>query len=37
MRHPGHLLANPLARRDAWHDLLLLRRTLDAESSQGRE
>jgi uracil-DNA glycosylase len=37
MRHPGHLLANPLARRDAWHDLLLLRRTLDAKPSQGRE
>ena len=30
MRHPSHLLANPLSRRDAWHDLLLLRRTLDA-------
>lgn len=35
MRHPGHLMANPLSRRDAWHDLLLLRRTLDA-ASQGR-
>ncbi len=29
MRHPAHLLANPLSRRDAWQDLLLLRRTLD--------
>ncbi len=29
MRHPSHLLANPLSRRDAWHDLLLLRCTLD--------
>ena len=33
MRHPGHLLANPLSRRDAWHDLLLLRRTLDAATA----
>ncbi len=35
MRHPGHLMANPLSRREAWHDLLLLRRTLDG-ASQGR-
>ena len=34
MRHPGHLLANPLARRDAWHDLLLLHGTLDAVSQR---
>ncbi len=32
MRHPAHLLANPLARREAWQDLLLLRTTLDAAS-----
>ena len=36
-RHPGHLLTNPLSRRDAWHDLLLLHSTLNPESSQGRE
>ncbi|TLU73590.1 uracil-DNA glycosylase [Lichenicoccus roseus] len=34
MRHPSHLLANPLARREAWQDLLLLRTTLDADRSQ---
>ena len=37
MRHPGHLLANPLSRRDAWHDLLRLRNTLDTDLSQARE
>lgn len=29
MRHPGHLLANPPSRRDAWHDLLLLHGAMD--------
>lgn len=37
MRHPNHLLANPLSRRDAWHDLLQLRAALDAKPSQGRD
>ena len=37
MRHPAHLLANPLSRRDAWHDLMLLRSTLTANSSQERD
>ncbi len=37
MRHPGQLLANPACRREAWHDLLLLRTTLDAEASQPGE
>ncbi len=31
MRHPSYLLSHPMARRDSWADLLLLRRTLDAE------
>ena len=31
MRHPSYLLSHPTARRDSWTDLLLLRRTLDAE------
>lgn len=30
--HPAYLLRNPVAKRDAWTDLLLLRRRLDAES-----
>ncbi len=34
MRHPSHLLANPPSRREAWHDLLLLRRTLDARPAR---
>lgn len=34
MRHPGHLLSNPLSRREAWHDLLLLRSTLTALSQE---
>ncbi len=34
MRHPSYLLANPMARREAWQDLLLLRTTLDANPSQ---
>jgi DNA polymerase len=34
MQHPDHLLAQPAARRDAWADLLLLRRTLDEETAQ---
>ncbi len=29
--HPAYLLRNPAAKRDAWADLLLLRRTLDGE------
>ncbi len=29
--HPAYLLRNPIAKRDAWADLLLLRRTLDGE------
>jgi DNA polymerase len=28
--HPAYLLRNPAAKKDAWHDLLLLRRRLDA-------
>ena len=28
--HPAYLLRNPSAKREAWHDLLLLRRRLDA-------
>ncbi len=32
MLHPAYLLRTPGAKRDAWADLLLLRRTLDAES-----
>ncbi|BDG73670.1 uracil-DNA glycosylase [Roseomonas fluvialis] len=31
--HPAYLLRTPAAKRDAWADLLLLRRTIDAESS----
>ena len=34
MRHPGQLAANPAWRREAWHDLLLLRATLDSDASQ---
>ena len=34
MRHPSYLLTNPMARREAWQDLLLLRTTLDAESTR---
>jgi DNA polymerase len=29
--HPAYLLRNPVAKRDAWADLLLLRRTLDSD------
>jgi DNA polymerase len=29
--HPAYLLRNPVAKRDAWADLLLLRRTLDGD------
>jgi DNA polymerase len=32
--HPAYLLRTPAAKRDAWADLLLLRRTLDAQSHQ---
>jgi DNA polymerase len=32
--HPAYLLRNPAAKREAWHDLLMLRRRLDGE---GRE
>ncbi|MCQ4160689.1 uracil-DNA glycosylase, partial [Roseomonas sp. GC11] len=31
--HPAYLLRNPAAKREAWADLLLLRRTLDAENT----
>ncbi|MFC4169757.1 uracil-DNA glycosylase, partial [Teichococcus aestuarii] len=30
--HPAYLLRNPAAKREAWADLLLLRRTLDGEN-----
>lgn len=33
--HPAYLLRTPAAKRDAWADLLLLRRTIDAESTRG--
>jgi uracil-DNA glycosylase len=32
--HPAYLLRNPAAKRDAWHDLLLLRRRLDEEGAR---
>ncbi len=32
MLHPAYLLRNPGAKRDAWTDLRLLRRTLDADA-----
>ncbi|EFH10456.1 uracil-DNA glycosylase [Teichococcus cervicalis] len=31
--HPAYLLRNPAAKREAWADLLMLRRTLDRENS----
>jgi DNA polymerase len=31
--HPAYLLRNPAAKRDAWADLLLLRRSIDAENA----
>ena len=34
MRHPATLLATASMRREAWHDLLLLRSTLDGLASQ---
>ena len=34
MLHPAYLLRTPGAKRDAWADLLLLRRTLDADAKQ---
>ncbi|MGG5808904.1 uracil-DNA glycosylase [Falsiroseomonas sp. CW058] len=33
--HPAYLLRNPAAKRDAWSDLILLRRTLDGEARRG--
>ncbi len=30
--HPAYLLRTPAAKRDAWADLLLLRRTLETDS-----
>jgi len=33
MLHPAYLLRNAGAKRDAWVDLLLLRRTIDSDSS----
>lgn len=35
--HPAYLLRNPLQKRAVWHDMLLLRQTLDTESSQTPE
>jgi len=36
MRHPGTLLTNPAAKRDAWRDLLRLRKALDeAAAAEG--
>jgi len=32
--HPAYLLRTPIAKRDAWSDLLLLRRTLDGTSTK---
>lgn len=32
--HPAYLLRTPAAKRDAWADLLMLRRTLDAPSQE---
>jgi DNA polymerase len=32
--HPAYLLRNPAAKRDAWADLLLLSRTLNADSPE---
>jgi uracil-DNA glycosylase len=32
--HPAYLLRNPAAKKDAWHDLLLLRRRLDQEGAR---
>jgi DNA polymerase len=34
MLHPAYLLRTPGAKRDAWADLLLLRRTLDADVNE---
>jgi DNA polymerase len=31
--HPAYLLRNPAAKREAWADLLLLRRSIDAEKA----
>lgn len=31
--HPAYLLRSPAAKREAWEDLLLLRRTLDGETA----
>jgi DNA polymerase len=35
MLHPAYLLRTPGAKRDAWADLILLRRTLDADAVAG--
>ncbi|PHK93145.1 uracil-DNA glycosylase [Pseudoroseomonas rhizosphaerae] len=35
--HPAYLLRNPAAKREAWSDLLLLRRTLDGDSPPSRK
>jgi DNA polymerase len=35
MLHPAYLLRTPGAKRDAWADLVLLRRTLDAGDAAG--
>ena len=34
MLHPAYLLRTPGAKRDAWEDLRLLRRTLDADAAR---
>ena len=34
MLHPAYLLRSPGAKRDAWADLILLRRTLDADHNK---
>ena len=33
--HPAYLLRSPAAKRDAWADLVLLRRTLDGQATPG--
>jgi len=35
--HPAYLLRNPGAKRDAWHDLLALRRRLDSAAPRMRQ
>jgi DNA polymerase len=35
MLHPAYLLRTPGAKREAWADLVLLRRTLDEDTASG--